>query len=142
MSRPSWDRYFLDLAKAVSARGTCDRLFVGAVIVKDKKIVSTGYNGSPPGCPHCSVVGHLMVDGHCRRCTHAEVNAIFQADRSELAGSTVYVTASPCIDCFRSLLSVGVRRIVYSEDYNKIDYVNLLNIPNYLIPEIYHLHND
>ena len=80
--RVSWDEYFMNIAREVSTRSTCDRKFVGAVIVRDKSILATGYNGSIRGLPHCDEEGHLMEDGHCVRTVHAEANAIVQAARN------------------------------------------------------------
>ncbi len=96
--RASWDEYFMNIASEVSTRSTCDRKFVGAVIVRDKSILATGYNGSIRGLPHCDEEGHLMEDGHCVRTVHAEANAIVQAARNgvRIEGATIYVTASPC----------------------------------------------
>ena len=83
--RASWDEYFMNIAREVSTRSTCDRKFVGAVIVRDKSILATGYNGSIRGLPHCDEEGHLMEDGHCVRTVHAEANAIVQAARQRRA---------------------------------------------------------
>jgi len=96
--RASWDDYFMNIAREVSTRSTCDRKFVGSVIVRDKSILATGYNGSIRGLPHCDEEGHLMEDGHCVRTVHAEANAIVQAARhgARIDGATIYVTASPC----------------------------------------------
>ena len=77
--RPDWDSYFMKIANAVSERSTCDRAQVGCVLVLEKRILTTGFNGSPTGQPHCDEVGHLMVEGHCVRTIHAETNAIIQA---------------------------------------------------------------
>src|SRR6185312_9890322 len=100
--RASWDEYFMQIARDVATRATCDRKHVGAVIVRDKCILATGYNGSIRGLPHCDEDGHLMEDGHCVRTIHAEANAIIQAARNgvRIEGATVYVTASPCWGCF------------------------------------------
>lgn len=118
-TRPSWDEYFMDIAKQVATRATCDRKHVGAVIVKDKVILSTGYNGSPRGMAHCDDIGHEMVEGHCIRTVHAEANAIAQAAKNGVSidGSTLYTTASPCYDCFKLLINAGIKRIVYGEYY-------------------------
>ena len=78
MSRPDWDRYFIRIAKEVASRSTCPRAAVGAVIVKDNHIISTGYNGAVPGKPHCEDEGCNVMDGHCQRAVHAEINAIIQ----------------------------------------------------------------
>lgn len=115
MTRTSWDDYFLKIAADVSERATCDRLHVGCVLVRDKAILSTGYNGSPRGLPHCDEVGHDMVEGHCVRAVHAESNAIAHAARfgARTEGSTAYVTATPCWQCFRSMINAGVVGVVY-----------------------------
>jgi dCMP deaminase len=117
--RKSWDEYFMDIAKEVSSRATCDRKYVGCVIVKNKYIISTGYNGSVAGLPHCDDVGHLMVNGHCERTSHAEANAIVQAAKHGVStdGATAYITASPCWTCFKLLASAGIKRIVFGEFY-------------------------
>ncbi len=117
--RLDWDHYFMEIAKTVSTRGTCDRKFVGAVIVRDRRILSTGYNGSVAGMPHCDEVGHLMEDGHCIRTLHGEANAIIQAARNGvmLEGSSLYTTASPCWPCFKLISNSGVKRVVYGEFY-------------------------
>lgn len=119
MSRPSWDEYFMELARTVASRATCDRKHVGAVVVKDKRILATGYNGSIAGLPHCGEVGHMMEDGHCVRTVHAELNAITQAARHGIVidGATVYTTASPCWPCFKNLANAGVSEIVFGEFY-------------------------
>lgn len=119
MSRASWHAYFMDIARTVAQRSTCDRKHVGAVVTRDRCILATGYNGSVRGLPHCDDVGHLMVEGHCERSVHAEANAVAQAAREgvRILGSTIYVTASPCWGCQRLLVNAGVVGIVYSEDY-------------------------
>ncbi|HEY4158364.1 MAG TPA: dCMP deaminase family protein, partial [Polyangiaceae bacterium] len=101
--RASWDEYFMAIARVVATRSTCDRKHVGAVIVRDKMILTTGYNGSIRGLPHCDDEGHMMEDGHCVRTVHAEANAIVQAARNgvRLDRADIYVTASPCFGCFK-----------------------------------------
>ena len=96
--RASWDDYFMNIAREVATRATCDRKHVGAVIARDKSILATGYNGSIRGLAHCDDEGHLMEDGHCVRTVHAEANAIVQAARNgmRIDAATIYVTASPC----------------------------------------------
>lgn len=118
--RPSWDEYFLKIAEMVGSRSTCDRAHVGAVITKSKVILSTGYNGAPRGLPHCDDVGHEIVDGHCIRTVHAEANAIAQAARNGAAieGATIYLTVSPCYDCFKMMVNAGVRDVVYRQFYS------------------------
>lgn len=118
-ARPSWDEYFIDIAMAVSGRSTCPRRSVGAVLVADKRILATGYNGAPEGLPHCTDVGCLMVDGHCLRTLHAEQNALLQAAAHGVStqGATVYVTAEPCVHCTKMLLNARIARIVYRDAY-------------------------
>ncbi len=114
----------MNIAREVSTRSTCDRKFVGAVIVRDKCILATGYNGSIRGLPHCDEDGHLMEDGHCVRTVHAEANAIVQAARNGIRIDTgsIYVTASPCWGCFRLIANGGITRVAFGEFYrdNKI----------------------
>lgn len=119
MDRVGWDEYFMSIARQVASRSTCDRKSVGAVVVLDRTILSTGYNGSIRGYPHCDDVGHMMEGDHCVATIHAEANAIIQAARHgvKLEGATLYVTASPCWNCFKMLANVGIRRIVYAEFY-------------------------
>jgi len=109
----------MSIAREVSTRSTCDRKHVGAVIVRDKLILATGYNGSIRGLPHCDDDGHMMEDGHCVRTIHAEANAIVQAARNgvRLEGGHIYVTASPCFGCFKLVANAGLRRIVFGEFY-------------------------
>ena len=109
----------MQIAREVATRSTCDRKHVGAVIVRDKTILATGYNGSIRGLGHCDEEGHLMEDGHCVRTIHAEANAIIQAAKCGVVidGATLYVTASPCWQCFKQIANAGLRRIVYGEFY-------------------------
>jgi dCMP deaminase len=118
-ARSSWDDYFMNIARTVATRSTCDRKFVGAVIVRDRMILATGYNGSVRGLAHCDDEGHLMEDGHCVRTVHAEANAIVQAARAgvRIDGASIYVTASPCWGCFRLVANAGITRIVFGEFY-------------------------
>jgi dCMP deaminase len=117
--RASWDEYFMSIAQVVSTRSTCPRKYVGSVIVRNRIILSTGYNGSIRGMPHCSDVGHMMEDGHCVATIHAEANAIIQAARNgvNIDGASCYVTASPCWNCFKQLANAGIVRIIYGEFY-------------------------
>jgi dCMP deaminase len=118
-SRPSWDEYFLQIAFTVAQRSTCDRAHVGCVLVRDRRILTTGYNGAPAGLPHCDDAGHLMVDGHCVRTLHAEQNALIQAALHGVGteGATAYVTHQPCLTCAKMLINAGVRRVVYAGNY-------------------------
>jgi len=121
--RPSWDEYFITLATVVASRATCDRKHVGAVIVRGNHPIATGYNGAPPGLPHCDEVGHLLriVDGRpsCHRVTHAEQNAVFTAARfgHRTEDATIYVTAQPCLNCAKAIITAGIKRVVWSEGY-------------------------
>ncbi len=131
--RADWHTYFMRIARVVATRSTCDRKHVGAVIVRDKTILSTGYNGSIRGLPHCDEVGHLMENGHCVRTVHAEANAIVQAARNgvRIEGAEIYVTASPCWNCFKLLANAGIRRIYYGEFYRDeriLDFARQLGI--------------
>ncbi len=124
MSTPSsrrcdWDTYFMQIARVVATRSTCDRKHVGAVIVRARTILSTGYNGSIRTLPHCDEVGHMMENGHCVATVHAEANAIIQAAKNGVAidGADIYTTASPCWPCFKLIANAGLRRIVFGEFY-------------------------
>ena len=117
--RPSWDQYFMDIAFEVAKRSTCTRAQVGAIIVRDKRILTTGYNGSPTNLPHCTEVGCLMVAGHCVRTLHAEANAIMQAARHgvSITGGTAYVTHQPCLSCAKMIINAGLKRVLYGGEY-------------------------
>lgn len=136
MGRPSWDDYFLNIAKEVSKRSTCPRASVGAVIVKDHRILSTGYNGAPPGEPHCTDVGCLMENNHCERTIHAETNAVAQAARFGVLinGATLYFWSvryhteeqysgnagepvDACNKCEQIMKSAGIVKVVGSESF-------------------------
>jgi len=127
--RPSWDEYFLKIVEMVGSRGTCDRFRGGCVITRDRRIVSTGYAGSPVGIPHCDEIGHEMhtvtnEDGttsrHCIRTIHAEQNAICEAARMgiSLNGGTLYCKMTPCYTCAKMIINAGIKRIVCIEDYH------------------------
>ena len=120
--RLDWDTYFMNIAQQVATRATCDRKLVGAVLVRDRTILSTGYNGSTRGTPHCDEIGHMMEDGHCVRTVHAEANAIVQAAKNgvRIEGATIYTTASPCWPCFKLIANAGIVCIVYGEIYRDI----------------------
>ena len=119
MVRVSWDRYFMNLAVQAATRSTCPRKAVGAIVVRDKAILATGYNGSIRGLDHCFEVGCLMDNDHCVRTVHAEANAILQAARHgvRIEGADIYVTASPCWDCFKLIANAGIVRVLYGEFY-------------------------
>lgn len=119
MERLSWENYFMNIAQEVASRSTCDRKFVGSVIVRDKRILSTGYNGSIRGLPHCDEAGHEMENDHCVRTVHAEANAIVQsaANGVRIEGAEIYVTASPCYTCFKMIANSGIKKIYFGEFY-------------------------
>jgi len=127
--RPSWDEYFLEIARTVGKRGTCDRGRIGVVLVKDKRILCTGYVGSPIGIPHCDEIGHQMnkvthedgtVSQHCIRTSHGEINAICNAARygTALDGATSYGKFEPCYTCAKALINAGVKRVVCEKQYH------------------------
>ena len=127
--RPGWDEYFLQLAELVGSRATCDRGKAGAVLVKNKRILSTGYVGAPVGLPSCDEVGHEMrtvinEDGskseNCIRTAHAEQNAINNAARVGVAieGGTLYCKMTPCYACGKMIINAGIKRVVCEQDYH------------------------
>jgi len=123
--RANWDEYFMGIATQVATRATCDRKHVGAVIVRDKVILSTGYNGSIRNTPHCDEAGHMMeFDPNrgmesCVRTVHAEANAIVQAAKNGVMidKATLYTTASPCWPCFKLIANAGILKVVFGELY-------------------------
>jgi len=119
MSRVSWDEYFMQIATQVATRATCDRKHVGAVITLNKAILSTGYNGSIKGLPHCDDVGHLLEDSHCVATLHAEANAIIQAAKNGVSinTATMYVTAFPCWNCFKLIANSGICKIIFVDRF-------------------------
>ena len=125
MRRLTKDEYFLSLANLVAGRATCDRLWVGCVLVKDGEVLSTGYNGAPSGLDECDEVGHLLVRGddnrdHCVRTIHAEQNALYHARKKvpNMGGVIAYVNATPCETCLLELLKSGIRRVVCGSVYH------------------------
>lgn len=128
MERPSWDRYFMDMAELTAKRSTCLRRNVGAVIVMDKHIVATGYNGAPRRVMHCAEKGGCLREAlgvpsgerhELCRAVHAEQNAIIQAATLgvSIEGGTIYVTHQPCVVCAKMIINAGIRRIVVKEGY-------------------------
>lgn len=118
--RTSWNKYFMEITKTVATRSTCDRAFVGCVLVnRDNRIVSTGYNGSISGDSHCHDVGHKMRDGHCIRTIHAEINALLYCAKEGISvkGSICYITHFPCLNCTKALIQAGISKIYYLEGY-------------------------
>jgi len=117
--RPGWDEYFMRVAETVATRATCPRARVGAVLVRDHRILTTGYNGAPRHVAHCTDVGCEIDNDHCIRAVHAEANAIVQAAQHGvgLEGTTAYCTHQPCVGCAKLFISAGIRRIVYRDPY-------------------------
>lgn len=123
--RKSWDSYFMKITEMVASRSTCDRAMVGCVLVnRDHRIVSTGYNGSVSGNPHCDDVGHTMRGGHCIATIHAEMNAILYCAKEGIPtkGTICYVTHFPCLNCTKALIQAGICEIIYKDDYRVDDY--------------------
>ncbi len=136
--RPTWDQYFVLITRQVADRSTCNRAKVGAVIVRDKNILATGYNGAPAGLPHCLDVGCLIyesrtpsgeIEENCFRCIHAEINAIAQAAKNGamIRDADIYITHTPCIHCFKVLINTGIRRIFYEKPYKLATLEELLH---------------
>ncbi len=120
IERPSWDEYFMAITRAVATRSTCTRRSVGAIIVKDKRILATGYNGAPANMRHCDHSGGAdLLHGHCLRSTHAEQNAIVQSAKYGISvdAATVYCTDQPCLTCVKLLVNAGVKRLVFENAY-------------------------
>lgn len=118
-TRADWDEYFMQIARVVAGRSTCERNHVGAVLVRDHIILSTGYNGSLRSLPHCDEAGHAMKDGHCTNTVHAEANAIIQAAYTgvSIKDAELVVTSSPCWNCFKLIANSGVKRIIFEKAY-------------------------
>ncbi len=128
--RPTWDEYFMEVARTIAKRATCDRGRSGCVIARDRQLLVTGYVGSPVGLPHCDDVGHLMkkvihdddsISQHCMRTVHAEQNAICQAARLGVAldGATVYCKMTPCRTCAMLIINCGIKRVVCEKKYHR-----------------------
>jgi len=145
--RPSWDQYFLTITRQVAERSTCKRAKVGAVIVRDKNILATGYNGAPAGLAHCTEVGCLIyesktpsgdIEENCYRTIHAEINAIAQAAKNgvSIRDAAIYVTHTPCIHCMKVLINTGIKQIFYERDYKATTVRDLLASTDVVIKKI------
>jgi dCMP deaminase len=128
--RPTWDEYFMEVARTIAKRATCDRGRSGCVIARDRQLLVTGYVGSPVGLPHCDEVGHLMkkvihdddsISQHCMRTVHAEQNAICQAAKLGVAinGATLYCKMTPCRTCAMLIINSGIVRVVCEKKYHR-----------------------
>lgn len=117
--RIGWNEYFTQLLNVIKERSTCERLKVGALIVKENRVIATGYNGAVNKMEHCTDVGCMMDNGHCIRTVHAEMNAITQCAKLGVAteGATMYVTHFPCIYCTKHIIQAGIKEIRYMHDY-------------------------
>jgi dCMP deaminase len=145
--RPSWDQYFLTLTRDVAERSTCNRAKVGAVIVRDRNLLATGYNGAPSGLPHCTDVGCLIyqsktpsgeVEENCYRTIHAEINAIAQAARNgvSIRDADIYVTHTPCVHCLKVLINTGIKRIFYEKEYKLHSVQDLLAATDVVLQKV------
>lgn len=134
-TRMTWNEFFASQSRVMAMRSTCPRLSVGCVVVRDKRIIASGYNGSIHGDEHCVDVGCKVVDGHCVRVIHAEQNALLQCARFGIPveGADVYVTHLPCLQCTKSLIQAGIATVYYEEDYRPDPYAahlfEVANIP-------------
>ena len=139
IKRIDWDQYFMVQAALLASRSTCKRLSVGAVLVRDKRIIAGGYNGSVSGDDHCIDEGCYLRDGHCVRTIHAEMNAILQCARFGMStdGASLYVTDFPCLQCTKSLLQAGIKEINYIRNYHNDDYaMKLIKLKNVRLRQI------
>jgi dCMP deaminase len=139
--RLDWHNYFMKIAKIVAERSTCNRAKIGTIIVKERNIISTGYNGAPSGLPHCTEVGCLIYtsknpddeeEQNCFRTIHAEINAIALAAKNGICieGSDIYITASPCYHCLKVLINVGIKNIYYDKPYKIEKIQEMLTLAN------------
>ena len=137
--RIDWDQYFMFKAVFLASRSTCNRLSVGAVLVRDKRIIAGGYNGSVSGDAHCIDDGCYLRDGHCVRTIHAEMNAILQCAKFGIStdGASLYVTDFPCLQCTKSLLQAGIKEINYIRNYHNDEYaMKLIKLKNIRLNQI------
>ncbi len=128
MERISWDQYFMAQSHLLAFRSTCTRLMVGATIVRDKRIIAGGYNGSVSGGAHCIDEGCYVVDNHCIRTIHAEMNALLQCAKFGVPteGAEIYVTHFPCVHCSKAIIQAGIKKVYYAEDYKNHPYAEEL----------------
>ncbi|GGF07471.1 ComE operon protein 2 [Halobacillus andaensis] len=141
MERISWDHYFMAQSYLLKTRSTCQRLAVGAVIIRDKRMIAGGYNGSVSGGVHCIDEGCYVIDGHCVRTIHAEMNALLQCSKFGVAteGAEIYVTHFPCLHCTKAIIQAGIQAVYYSEDYRNHPYaIQLLENANVKIIKVEH----
>lgn len=127
-NRIPWDQYFMAQSLLLSTRSTCTRLAVGATVVRDRRVISGGYNGSVSGDVHCSEVGCYVVDNHCIRTVHAEVNAILQCAKfgAPTEGADIYVSHFPCLQCTKTIIQAGIKNLYFLHDYKTSEYAKEL----------------
>lgn len=128
MERISWDQYFMAQSHLLALRSTCTRLMVGATIVRDKRIIAGGYNGSVSGGVHCIDEGCYVIDGHCVRTIHAEANALLQCAKFGVPtdNAEIYVTHFPCLQCCKQIIQSGIKKVYYAQDYRNHEYATQL----------------
>ncbi len=139
VERISWDQYFMAQSHLLALRSTCTRLTVGATIVRDKRIIAGGYNGSIAGGDHCIDKGCFVIDNHCVRTVHAEMNAILQCAKFGVptADAEIYVTHFPCLQCCKALIQAGIKTVYYAEDYKNHPYaIDLFKQANVTIEKV------
>ncbi|KRL84114.1 ComE operon protein 2 [Ligilactobacillus apodemi] len=137
--RIPWNQYFMLQAVLLSLRSTCNRLAVGAILVRDQRMIAGGYNGSVSGDKHCIDDGCYMVDGHCLRTIHAEMNAVLQCAKFGIPtdGAEIYATDFPCLQCTKMLLQAGVKKIYYLRNYHNDPYaLELLKLKNVAVEQV------
>lgn len=124
MKRIPWDQYFMAQSHLLALRSTCSRLMVGATIVRDKRMIAGGYNGSIAGGEHCIDEGCYVIDNHCVRTIHAEMNALLQCAKFgvQTDGAEIYVTHFPCLQCCKALIQAGIKAVYYAADYKNHPY--------------------
>ncbi|WHY65778.1 ComE operon protein 2 [Neobacillus sp. SuZ13] len=139
MERISWDQYFMAQSHLLALRSTCTRLTVGATIVRDKRIIAGGYNGSIAGGDHCIDKGCFVIDNHCVRTVHAEMNALLQCAKFGVptADAEIYVTHFPCLQCCKAIIQAGIKTVYYAEDYKNHPYaIDLFKQANVSIEKV------
>ncbi|MDR7237263.1 ComE operon protein 2 [Neobacillus drentensis] len=139
MERISWDQYFMAQSHLLALRSTCTRLTVGATIVRDKRIIAGGYNGSITGGDHCIDKGCYVIDNHCVRTIHAEMNALLQCAKFGVptAEAEIYVTHFPCLQCCKAIIQAGIKTVYYAEDYKNHPYaIELFQQANVTIEKV------
>jgi dCMP deaminase len=139
MNRIAWDQYYMAQSHLLALRSTCTRLTVGATIVRDKRIIAGGYNGSIAGGTHCIDEGCYVVDNHCIRTVHAEMNALLQCAKFgvQTEGAEIYVTHFPCLQCCKSIIQSGIKAVYYAKDYKNHPYaIDLFENANVKVEQV------